>query len=74
MASVAVGGCEYKDPYDAGNLEFDWLEVQLNTFRSRNMKVSASLTDVDWITNIQFAMIAGLVDGYDLFQMKQVRY
>ncbi|KIM90809.1 hypothetical protein PILCRDRAFT_811290 [Piloderma croceum F 1598] len=38
-SNKAVGGCEYKDPYDAGNLEFDWLEVQLNTFRSRNMKV-----------------------------------
>jgi len=38
-SNKAVRGCEYKDPGDAGNLEFDWLEVQLNTFRSRNMKV-----------------------------------
>jgi len=37
-----VRGCEYKDPDDAGNLEFDWLNVQLSMFRSRKMKV--------WIT------------------------
>lgn len=41
VRSIAVGGCEYKDPGDAGNLEFDWLEVQLEMFRSRDMKVSA---------------------------------
>lgn len=39
---IAVGGCEYTDPNDAGNLEFDWLEVQLKTFRSRGVKVSVS--------------------------------
>jgi len=38
-SNKAVGGCEYKDPEDAGNLEFDWLEVQLEMFRSRGIKV-----------------------------------
>jgi endopolyphosphatase len=37
---IAVGGCQYTDPEDPGNLEFDWLEVQLNSFRNRNMQVS----------------------------------
>jgi hypothetical protein len=34
-----VGGCEYKDPEDPGNLEFDWLEVQLKAFRERGIQV-----------------------------------
>ncbi|KAJ7433853.1 hypothetical protein B0H11DRAFT_2120644 [Mycena galericulata] len=29
------GVCEFKDREDAGNLEFDWLEVQLKGFRAR---------------------------------------
>lgn len=36
---LAVGGCLYTDPSDPGNLQFDWLEVQLKVFRDRNMKV-----------------------------------
>lgn len=36
---AAVGGCEPKSPQDPGNLQLDWLEVQLKTFRSRNMQV-----------------------------------
>ena len=36
---AAVGGCEAKNPDDPGNLQFDWLEVQLRTFRSRGMQV-----------------------------------
>lgn len=43
-AFAAVGGCEYKDPEDAGNLQFDWLDVQLGIFRSRGMKVCAQFT------------------------------
>ena len=38
---LAVGGCEYKDPNDPGNLQFDWIEVQLRLFRSRGVKVRA---------------------------------
>ncbi|KAF7971117.1 hypothetical protein HWV62_22052 [Athelia sp. TMB] len=36
---TAVGGCEFTDPEDAGNLQLDWLEVQLETFRKRKMQV-----------------------------------
>lgn len=38
---LAVGGCEYKEPEDPGNLELDWLEVQLNQYRDRNMQVQS---------------------------------
>jgi len=38
-SNKAVGGCEYKEPNDAGNLQFDWLEVQLKSFRARHMLV-----------------------------------
>jgi hypothetical protein len=37
---AAVGGCEWTDRNDAGNLEFDWLEVQLTEFRRRGVHVS----------------------------------
>ncbi|KAI0750846.1 Metallo-dependent phosphatase-like protein [Daedaleopsis nitida] len=37
--NTAVGGCERSDPEDPGNLEFDWLEVQLQSFRDRKMQV-----------------------------------
>jgi endopolyphosphatase len=37
--NIAVEGCEYNDPDDPGNLEFDWLEVQLEYFRDRHMQV-----------------------------------
>ena len=43
---AAVGGCGHSDPQDPGNLEFDWLEVQLQLFRYRKMQVRAvSLTE-----------------------------
>ncbi|KAG1735436.1 Metallo-dependent phosphatase-like protein [Suillus lakei] len=38
----AVGGCDYTDPKDPGNVHLDWLEEQLEAFRSRQMQV--------WIT------------------------
>ncbi|KAJ7276413.1 hypothetical protein B0H12DRAFT_1085257 [Mycena haematopus] len=37
-SNKAVGGCVFKDREDAGNLEFDWLEVQLKGFRARGMQ------------------------------------
>lgn len=37
-----VGGCRYADPKDPGNIHLDWLEEQLEAFRSRQMQV--------WIT------------------------
>jgi hypothetical protein len=38
--SIAVDGC--KDGSDEpGALEFDWLEVQLDSFRERGMQVRA---------------------------------
>ncbi|KAJ7180099.1 hypothetical protein C8R43DRAFT_971689, partial [Mycena crocata] len=36
-SNKAVGGCEFKDREDAGNLQFDWLEVQLKGFRGRGL-------------------------------------
>ncbi|EGO01896.1 hypothetical protein SERLA73DRAFT_49578, partial [Serpula lacrymans var. lacrymans S7.3] len=38
----SFSGCEYREPNDPGNLQFDWLDVQLEMFRSRGMQV--------WIT------------------------
>ncbi|KAI0776087.1 hypothetical protein BD413DRAFT_526378 [Trametes elegans] len=38
-SNTAVGGCERSDPQDPGNLQFDWLEVQLKMFRDRGMQV-----------------------------------
>lgn len=40
---IAVGGCEQGDSDDPGNLQFDWLEVQLEAFRSRGMQVTCVL-------------------------------
>ena len=37
--TTAVGGCEYTDAQDPGNLELDWLEVQLDRYRDRGMQV-----------------------------------
>jgi hypothetical protein len=34
-----VSGCPFKDPNDPGNLQFDWLEVQLKEYRNRGMQV-----------------------------------
>lgn len=41
--SIAVSGCQYGDDDDPGNLEFDWLEVQLKQFRDKNIQVSMRL-------------------------------
>jgi len=38
-SNKVVGGCEYLEPNDPGNLQFDWLEVQLKMFRKRGMQV-----------------------------------
>ncbi|KAI0269150.1 endopolyphosphatase [Gloeopeniophorella convolvens] len=38
-SNKAVGGCEWIEPDDPGNLQFDWLEVQLRTYRQRGMQV-----------------------------------
>jgi len=38
---VAVSGCEYRQTNDPGNLQFDWLDVQLGIFRDKGVKVSA---------------------------------
>ncbi|KAG1805680.1 uncharacterized protein BJ212DRAFT_1486239 [Suillus subaureus] len=42
VPSLGVGGCRYADPKDPGNIHLDWLEEQLEAFRSRQMQV--------WIT------------------------
>ncbi|KAL9712723.1 Endopolyphosphatase [Leucoagaricus gongylophorus] len=38
-SNKAVNGCPYHDRKDAGNLELDWLEVQLKMYRDRSMQV-----------------------------------
>ncbi|TFK43522.1 endopolyphosphatase [Crucibulum laeve] len=38
-SNKAVSGCPYVDREDPGNLQFDWLEVQLKMYRQRNMQV-----------------------------------
>lgn len=38
-SNKAVGGCEFKEPQDPGNLQLDWLEVQLDSFRTRGLQV-----------------------------------
>ena len=43
---TAITGCVYKEPDDPGNLQFDWLEVQLDMYRRRGMQVRSFL----WIT------------------------
>jgi len=37
-SNKAITGCVYKEPNDPGNLQFDWLEVQLDMYRARNMQ------------------------------------
>ncbi len=34
-----MGGCEYGDRDDPGNLQFDWLEVQLDRYRDQGIQV-----------------------------------
>jgi hypothetical protein len=48
MCWIAVGGCQYGDGDDPGNLQFDWLEVQLKQFRDRNILVSMWLNLYSW--------------------------
>lgn len=38
-SNKVVSGCPYKDRNDAGNLEFDWLEVQLDNYRKAGLQV-----------------------------------
>ncbi|KAL0579696.1 Endopolyphosphatase [Marasmius crinis-equi] len=38
-SNKAVNGCPYSEPNDPGNLQLDWLEVQLKGFRERGMQV-----------------------------------
>jgi len=40
-----VGGCSFLEPGDPGNLQLDWLEVQLELFRERGMQVRGYETD-----------------------------
>ncbi|KAF9009052.1 Metallo-dependent phosphatase-like protein [Cyathus striatus] len=38
-SNKAISGCPYLDRDDPGNLQFDWLEVQLKMYRERGMQV-----------------------------------
>ena len=58
---AAVGGCEPKDPQDPGNLQLDWLEVQLKTFRSRDMQVGERV----YSTPIQLLTVDARSAGMD---------
>lgn len=50
--SPAVGGCSFNEPDDPGNLELDWLEVQLKIFRDRGMQVSTSESGVQLVAHL----------------------
>jgi hypothetical protein len=39
MCFAVVSGCPYKDRNDPGNLQFDWLEVQLDMYRKEGLQV-----------------------------------
>ncbi|KAF9485346.1 hypothetical protein BDN70DRAFT_871374 [Pholiota conissans] len=41
-SNKVVSGCPFTDPNDPGNLQIDWMEVQLEMYRKRGMQV--------WIT------------------------
>ncbi|KAF8165337.1 endopolyphosphatase [Crassisporium funariophilum] len=41
-SNKVVAGCAYTEPNDPGNLELDWLEVQLRMYRNRGMQVWVS--------------------------------
>ncbi|KAF8655288.1 hypothetical protein AX16_003187 [Volvariella volvacea WC 439] len=41
-SNKAVGGCPYKEPEDPGNLQLDWLDVQLKMYRERGLHVYIS--------------------------------
>ena len=47
---TAVGGCARTEPQDPGNLELDWLEVQLQMFRDRGMQVRRT-APIGWTLN-----------------------
>ncbi|KAF8974554.1 endopolyphosphatase [Flammula alnicola] len=38
-SNKVVSGCSYKEPNDPGNLQIDWMEVQLEMYRNRGMQV-----------------------------------
>ncbi|TFK75900.1 endopolyphosphatase [Pluteus cervinus] len=38
-SNKAVGGCLFKEPDDPGNLQFDWLGVQLKSYRNRGLHI-----------------------------------
>ncbi|KAG5343116.1 hypothetical protein C0989_000106 [Termitomyces sp. Mn162] len=51
-SNKAVGGCGFHDRNDPGNLEFDWLEVQLRMYRQRNMQFSfLESIDLEFVDN-----------------------
>jgi len=52
---TVVDGCRYKDQDDPGNLEFDWMDVQLGLFRDRGMKVN--LTKYSWLSKIDLLQV-----------------
>jgi hypothetical protein len=43
--AVVVDGCK-DGSNEPGALEFDWLEVQLDSFRERGMQVSRSILNI----------------------------
>lgn len=47
LIHVVVGGCIFTDPEDPGNLQFDWLEVQLKMYRNRNMQVCGPVMPIN---------------------------
>lgn len=61
MVFLAVDGC--KDGSDEpGALEFDWLEVQLDSFRERGMQVSRRDFSSD-LCLIHHSLLSGMANG-----------
>lgn len=56
MLNVAVDGC--KDGSDEpGALEFDWLEVQLESFRERGMQVRSLRVSYTVVSNLMHRQV-----------------
>jgi hypothetical protein len=75
---AAINGCPYKEPNDPGNLQFDWLEVQLNMYRKRGMQVRSSLSKLRQSNFFPQVWMSGEFDGGSLwvtnYESDQVTY
>lgn len=70
--TAAVGGCEQGDPEDPGNLQFDWLAVQLARFRSRGMQVRLRWSRRSKLSRIDTVGVLGVESLADSSSFSQV--